>query len=303
MQLNDIKKVLVIGAGTMGQQIGFQCAAHGYSVTIYDVASEALARAPKQIEGYAGRLVAAGHLAQAAAASALEAINFTGDTGQAAAEADLVSESIPEDLALKAKVFAQFNQLCPARTIFTTNTSSLVPSLFSDATGRPALFAALHFHRPVWTANVADVMPHPGTSPQVVAILRDFARSINQIPLVISKENYGYVFNAMYTSLNSAAIALAANGVASIEDIDRSWMAVMKMGVGPLGMLDMVGLDTVWHITEYWANATQDPQTRKNAEFLKREYIDKGWLGVKSGRGFYTYPDPAYRSPDFLAGG
>ena len=303
MQLTDIKKVLVIGGGTMGQQIGFQCAAHGYMVTIYDVASEALAHAPQQIEGYAGHLVATGHLAQTAAGSALEQIHFTGEAGQAAAEADLVSESIPEDPALKAQVFAQFNQLCPARTIFTTNTSSLVPSLFAEATGRPDRFAALHFHQPVWTANVADVMPHPGTSPMVVALLRDFARSINQVPLVLCKENYGYVFNAMYSSLNSAAIALAANAVASIEDIDRSWMAIMKMGIGPLGMLDVVGLDTVWHITEYWANVTQDPQTRQNADFLKREYLDKGWLGVKSGRGFYTYPDPAYQTPDFLTGG
>jgi len=303
MLLTDIKKVLVLGAGTMGQQIGFQCAAQGYSVILYDVASEALARAPLQLAEYAGHLVAAGHLSQAAAASALGQIIYTGNAAQSAAEADLVSESIPEDLALKSKVFAQFNQLCPPCTIFTTNTSSLVPSLFADATGRPELFAALHFHQPVWTANVADIMPHPGTSPQVVAVLREFARSINQVPLVLSKENYGYVFNAMYSSLNSAAMTLAANGVASIEDIDRSWMVVMKMGVGPLGMLDMVGLDTVWHITEYWANATKDPQTRKNADFLKRDYIDKGWLGVKSGRGFYTYPDPAFQSPDFLKGG
>jgi 3-hydroxybutyryl-CoA dehydrogenase len=303
MELTDIKKMLVIGGGTMGQQIGFQCAAHGYIVTIYDVASEALVRAPVQLAEYAGRLVAQGNLGQDAVATALDRITFTGDAGQAAAEADLVSESVPEDPALKGKVFAQFDQLCPPRTIFTTNTSSLVPSLFAEATGRPDRFAALHFHQPVWTANVADIMPHPGTSPQVVALLRDFARSINQVPLVLSKENYGYVFNAMYSSLNSAAIALAANAVASIEDIDRSWMAVMKMGIGPLGMLDLVGLDTVWHITEYWANATHDPQTRRNSDFLKQEYIDKGWLGVKSGRGFYTYPDPAYQAPDFLMGG
>lgn len=303
MHLPDIKQVLVIGAGTMGQQIGFQCAAHGYNVTIYDVADQALARAPAQLAEYAGRLVTAGHLTQEAAVSALDQITFTGDAGQAAAQADLVSESIPENPALKAEVFAQFHQLCPARTIFTTNTSLLVPSLIAAATGRPDRFAAFHFHQPVWTANVADVMPHPGTSPQVVALLREFARSIGQVPLVLSKENYGYVFNAMYSSLNSAAIALAANAIASIEDIDRSWMAVMKMGIGPLGMLDMVGLDTVWHITEYWANATQDPQTRKNADFLKREYIDKGWLGIKSGRGFYTYPNPAFQAPDFLTSG
>ena len=303
MQITDIKNVLIVGGGTMGLQIAFQCAAHGYKVTIYEVASEALASAPRRLAEYASQLTAGGHLGQDAASAALAGMIYTADAQQAAVEADLLSESIPEDPALKAEVFARFNQLCPARTIFTTNTSSLVPSLFAEATGRPDRFAALHFHQPVWVSNVADVMPHPGTSSQVVTLLRDFARSINQIPLVLSKENYGYVFNHMYSSLNSAAITLAANAVASIEDIDRSWMAIMKMGIGPLGMLDVVGLDTVWHITEYWANVTQDPQTRKNADFLKQEYVDKGWLGVKSGRGFYTYPGPAYQARDFLSAG
>ena len=302
MQITDLKNVLIVGGGTMGQQIGFQCAAHGYTVTIYDVAREALESAPRRLEEYAGQLVGAGHLSQEAARTALGKIAFSMDARQAAVEVDLLNESVPEDPVLKGKVFAQFNQLCPARTIFTTNTSLLVPSLIADATGRPDRFAALHFHQPVWISNVADVMPHPGTSPQVVTLLRDFARSINQIPLVLNKENYGYVFNAMYSGLNAAAISLAANSVASVADIDRSWMAIMKMGIGPLGMLDMVGLDTAWHITEYWANVTQDPQTRKNADFLKKEYIDKGWLGIKSGRGFYTYPDPAFQAPDFLSG-
>lgn len=302
MQLSDIKKVLIVGGGTMGQQIGFQCAAYGYIVTIYDVAKEAIDSAPQRVEEYARQLVAAGHLDQPAAESTFRDIIFSTDAQQAALEADLLSESIPENPALKAEAFAQFNQLCPARTIFTTNTSLLVPSLIAEATGRPDRFLAFHFHQPVWDSNVADVMPHPGTSPMVVTLVRDFAKSINQIPLVLNKENYGYVFNAIYSNLNSAAIALAANGVTSIENIDRSWMAIMKMDIGPMGMLDMVGLDTVWHITEYFATITNDPQTRKNADYLKREYVDKGWLGVKSGRGFYMYPDPVFRDPDFLSG-
>jgi len=187
MQITDLKNVLIVGGGTMGQQIGFQCAAHGYTVTIYDVAREALESAPRRLEEYAGQLVGAGHLSQEAARTALGKIAFSMDARQAAVEVDLLNESVPEDPVLKGKVFAQFNQLCPARTIFTTNTSLLVPSLIAGATGRPDRFAALHFHQPVWVSNVADVMPHPGTSPQVVTLLRDFARSINQIPLVLNK--------------------------------------------------------------------------------------------------------------------
>ncbi len=303
MQLKDIRKILVVGGGTMGQQISFQCAAHGYDVSLYDIDAAALESARQRLEGYAEFLVSGGHLDRQAAMNGLAGIRTTTDAADAARDADLLSEAVPEDPALKGSVFAQFNQLCPARTIFTTNTSLLVPSLIAEATGRPERFLAFHFHQPAWVGNVADIMPHPGTSADVVALVRDFAESINQIPMVLAKENYGYVFNAMYSALTGAAITLAANDVASVEDIDRSWMGVMKTPCGPLGTLDVVGLDTVWHISEYFANALKDPQTRKNADFLKREYVDKGWLGVKSGRGFFRYPDPAFQAPDFMKSG
>jgi len=302
MELKDIKKVLIVGSGTMGQQIAFQCAAHGYGVTLYDIDEAALDKASKRLAAYAENLISGGHLERQAAEKALARIATTTDAAEAAGDADLISESVPEDPVLKGKVFAQFNQLCPSRTIFTTNTSLLVPSVFAEATGRPDRFLAFHFHQPTWVANVADIMPHPGTSADVVTLVRDFAVSINQIPMVLHKENHGYVFNAMYSPLNSAAIALVANGVASVHDVDRAWMGIMKMPVGPLGMLDDVGLDTAWHITQSAAATNDDPQALRNAEFIKKEYLDKGWLGVKSGRGFYTYPNPEYRDPDFLQG-
>jgi len=296
-----IKHVLVVGAGTMGQQIGLQCAMHGFDVTLYDVDPDALQTALLAVDAYAAGLREAGQLSAEQAEAALARITAATDPAQAAAQADLVSESVPEDPQLKGKVFAQFNALCPPHTIFTTNTSSLVPSMIAEATGRPGQFAALHFHQPVWTANLVDVMPHPGTSAETLAQVEAFARQIGQIPIVLNKENYGYVFNAMYNALNREAITLAANGVASVEDIDRAWMVVMKAPAGPMGMLDIVGLETAWHITDYWANLLDDPQLKKNAAFLK-EYVDKGWLGVKTGRGFYSYPDPAFAQPGFLEG-
>lgn len=302
MELKDIRKVLIVGSGTMGRQIAFQCAAHGFGVTLYDIDGAALDTSLKRLGAYADSLVNGGHLERRRAEQALAGIAATTDAAEAAREADLLNESIPEDPALKGKVFARFNELCPSRTIFTTNTSMLVPSVIAEATGRPERFLAFHFHQPVWVGNVADVMPHPGTAADVVTLVRDFARSINQIPMVLRKENHGYVFNAMYGPLNSAAIALVANGVASVHDVDRAWMGIMKMPVGPLGMLDNVGLDTVLHITESSNVARNDPQTRINAEFIKREYVDKGWLGTKSGRGFYSYPNSAYQDPDFLMG-
>jgi len=159
----------------------------------------------------------------------------------------------------------------------------------------------LHFHTYVWDSNVVDIMPHPGTSQETVTLLQAFARKIGQIPILLMKENHGYVFNAMFNELNTAAVSLVVNGIASIEDVDRAWMGVMKMPLGPFGWLDGIGLKTVWDITQFWATATKDAQLQANANWFK-EYVDKGWLGVKTGRGFYTYPDPAYARPDFLTG-
>jgi len=301
MQLDQIKNILIIGAGTMGQQIGLQCAVYGYNVTLFDVNPEALAPALARIQDYIDQIIAAGKLSQPAALEALARIKTSSDAAAAAATADLVSESVPEDPELKGRVLGQFNALCPPHTIFTTNTSSLVPSMFAAATGRPAQFAALHFHQIVWESPVTDVMPHPGTAPEVVQLLAAFAQSIGQIPIVLDRENYGYVFNAMLNALNGTALTLATNGVTAIENIDRAWMAVMKTRIGPMGILDVVGLDTAWHITEYWAKALQDTQLRANADFLK-SYLDRGQLGVKSGQGFYHYPNPAYAQPNFLTG-
>ncbi|MEI7990409.1 MAG: 3-hydroxyacyl-CoA dehydrogenase [Chloroflexota bacterium] len=301
MKIEDVKRVLIIGSGTMGQEIGLQSAMYGYQVTYYDIAPEMLEKAAGRIQAILAGFVAGGHLSQEQADAVLARITYSTDPQAAAHEVDLVSESVPEDPTLKTKIFAQFNALCPPRTIFTTNTSSLIPSLIAEATGRPAQFAALHFHHEVWVSNVVDVMPHAGTNAETVELLIAFAKRIGQIPIVSKKENYGYVFNAMYNALNREAITLAANGIASVEDIDRAWMGVMKMPLGPFGMLDGVGLDTAWHITQYWANTLNDPQLKINADFLKT-YVDQGFVGIKNGRGFYSYPDPLYARPEFLLG-
>ncbi len=288
MDADDIRTVLVVGAGTMGQQIALQCAAHGFAVTLLDTEQAALDRARARLDALAGHVASDPACAHTDVVADVARISATTDPAEAAHEADLVSESVPEDPALKGRVFAELDRLCPARTIFATNTSSLVPSLFADATGRPDRLAALHFHQPVWSATIVDVMPHPGTSPETVETLVGFAGRIGQVPIRLLRESPGYVFNAMYNALNREAITLAANGVATVEDIDRAWTTVTKMPNGPFGMLDHVGIDTAWHITDYWARTLGDAQLTRNAAFLKG-YLDQGRAGVKSGRGFYDY--------------
>ncbi len=304
MNIEDIHRVFVIGAGTMGQQIALQCAMHGYEAMVYDVSSKSLDTAAANIKTFAEQLVDQKRLTPDESKAALARVSFTTNP-EDAAKADLLSESVPEDPKLKAKVFAQFNKICPPHTIFTTNTSTLAPSLYAEATGRPGQFAALHFHQYVWDSNLADVMPHAGTAPETIHLLHAFAKRIGQIPLVFKKESPQYVMNAMLGAINSTALRLVGQGVASVEDVDRAWMIVLKTPQGPFGMLDYVGLDVVWHAMQATISTPEAlDEALKNDPVVKwlKEYIDKGWLGVKTGRGFYAYPDPAWGRPGFLTG-
>ena len=130
--------------------------------------------------------------------------------------------------------------------------------------------------------------------------MRDFAERIGQIVIFVHREHSGYVFNTMLSSLFSSALMLASSHVAAVEDIDRSWMGVMHTPMGPFGIMDQIGLSTVWTITDYWAKKTGDAQAQANADFLK-QYLDRGHLGFKTNQGFYSYPNPAYTDPEFLS--
>lgn len=300
MKIEDIKTVLVIGSGTMGQQIGFLSAANGYRVNFYDIEEKALQNARISIEQLAEKMVAKHRLEENHVTPSIDRITFTTNATDAGSAADFVSESIPEDPNLKGKVFAEFNAICPKHAIFTTNTSSLVPSMFAEATGRPDKFAAFHFHN-ILQNNLVDIMPHPGTSPETISVIRNFAKRLDLIPIMLKKENPGYLFNTMFGALLRSAQTLVTNGIASYEDVDRAWMGVMGSYIGPFGLMDSVGLDTAWKIADYWASERNDPDAKKNADFLKA-YVEKGYVGVKNKRGFYTYPKPAFMAPGFLKG-
>jgi 3-hydroxyacyl-CoA dehydrogenase len=296
----EIKKVLIVGTGTLGSQIGFQCAMSGFRTTMYDNQADAL-EASRQGHLRIGEKVKAqiGKTDEEVAATH-DNLSYTTDLATAARDCDLVSESVPEDPAIKRQVFTQLHEVCPGHTIFTTNSSTLLPSEIADGTGRPERFLALHFANQIWVNNIGEVMKHPGTDPEVFERVLKFAAEIGMVPIRLEKEWSGYVLNAMLVPLLTAAQTLVANGIATPEDVDRTWMISTKAPSGPFATIDVIGLQTAYTIGDLLATKSGDPQLRKNADYLKDNYLDQGKLGVSSREGFYTYPDPAFLQEDFL---
>ncbi len=281
----SIRHVTLVGAGVLGAQIAFQTAFKGFDVSAYVPDQAALDKAGKVIgwlqRRYLQDIDGADPQALAAAAGR---IRWTTDLAAAVKDADLVIEAIPEQLELKRRVYAELGRLAPATAIFATNSSTLLPSAMADATGRPERFIALHFANEIWLHNVAEVMGHAGTDPEVFSTLVRFANDIGMVPVEIHKEKAGYVLNSLLVPLMSAASELLVDGIAEHEAIDRTWKIATGSPRGPFEIYDIVGLGTAYHIS-----LAGGPKQQAFARLLKERYIDHGKLGVETGEGFYRY--------------
>ncbi|GAA5108514.1 3-hydroxyacyl-CoA dehydrogenase [Nocardia iowensis] len=281
-----IRKVTVLGTGVLGSQIAFQTAFSGFDVTAYDINDDALSAArdrfTKLVAIYRDEVDGAG---DGKAEKAAEAITLTTDLAAAAKDADLVIEAVPEVLKIKQETYQKLGELAPERTIFATNSSTLLPSDIKDSTGRPDRFLALHFANDVWRYNTAEVMGTKETDPEVFRAVAEFADAIGMVPIELHKEKAGYVVNSLLVPLLNAAMALSAGGYADPEAVDKTWRIATGAPFGPFQMIDVIGLTTPYNIL---ANSS-DENGKKLAAWLKENYIDKGKLGVASGEGFYKY--------------
>ncbi|MHA1729806.1 MAG: 3-hydroxyacyl-CoA dehydrogenase [Promethearchaeota archaeon] len=300
MKIEDIRSITIIGSGTMGLQIGIQCAMHGYNVRIFvrnpaktEIVRDSL---KKRIDWIVKRKV----LDREEADQTIERIYLTNDPADAAKNADLISESVPEIPSLKRELFAKFNKLCPERTIFTTNTSSLLPSMLAESTGRPEKFLAVHCNNPVFITKTTDIMGHKGTSEEIFNLVVEFTRSIGLIPIILKKEQPGYIINSLLGVLFNKSLELVATGVATPQQVDKCWMATMAAPIGPFGIMDHNGLDVGWEMREQHAKKSGDKLALAIYQYLKSNYVDKGHLGRKTGQGYYQYPNPEYKNQDFL---
>lgn len=282
----DIASVTVLGTGVLGSQIAYHSAYSGFDVTAYDISDEILKGAEHRFAGLAASYElevdgAAGGRAQ----DALARIVYSSDLAEAVQDADLVVEAVPERLDLKREVYTKLGKTAPAKTIFATNSSTLLPSAMADFTGRPERFLALHFADPVWNSNIAEVMGHPRTDSSVYQAVVDFARRIGMEPIELTKEQPGYVLNSLLVPFLRAGLDLLVDGVADSETIDKVWRIFARAPEGPFQMIDRIGLNTAYNVS-----ALGDEKAQAIGKYLKENFIDRGKLGVATGEGFYTYP-------------
>lgn len=298
MTVPEINTVCFVGAGTMGCYNSLVAAVSGYQVVLYDRSEEMLQQVLDRHAEWGPLLVAGGYCSEDDVEEAARRVALEGDLAKAVASADLISESIFEQVDAKRELFALLDAVCPAQTIITSNTSALLVSEIEDAVERGDKFAALHSHL---GSPLFDIVVGPRTSPVVVDLLTRYVESLDCVPLVQHKEHPGYVLNAMIGPVLAAGLSLVIEDGLQVEQVDRAWMVLMSAPMGPFGMMDLFGLNV---IQDSWS-------TRKGDEYrgrlqpgvlaLLEPMIASGKLGMKTGEGFYGYPEPAYQATDFIS--
>ena len=294
----SIERVAMIGTGTMGRLIALRTAQHGIPVTLYDSDPAALDRARAAIHDQMSGWLAQGSLARIEMEEIDRHLRYANDLVGAVHDADLVIEAIPERVDLKRTLFAQLDELCRDGAILATNSSSIRVSYLEDATARPAQVANLHFYNPIWEIPMVEIGRGTKTDDSTVDALTAYARRIDLLPLHVQKESTGFIFNRVWRAIKKETLKVVDSGVASFEDVDRAWMTMYHTPMGPFGKMDEIGLDVVKDIEEHYASESNDPADLPPAILTDR--VARGDLGMKTGRGFYSYPNPAWANPHFL---
>jgi len=300
MEIDKIKKICVVGAGTMGHQIALQCAVHSYDVDLVDNSKDALAKAQEKIgevlEEGAGR----GEISSDSMQKALSRIGYAINLEKAVKNADFVIEAVSEDVEVKRQVFSQLDRICPSHAILATNSSSIRCSLLADATRRPEKVVNMHFLHPIWVRPLVEVMGSPDTSEESIRTTVELGKHIGLTPVVVNGEVTGYIFNRLWRAIKKAALYIVDKGYASVEDVDRAFMIGIPAPFGPFMGMDAVGLDVILAIEEQWYRESGDESDKPPKILVER--VKRGELGVKTGKGFYQYPNPSFEKPGWLKG-
>ena len=283
----EIRTVGVAGCGTMGAGIAIVAARAGFRTLVYDTRADALAKARQQSEAFFAKSVERGKLKQSQVAAILD--NLVGTTRLEDFKAcDIVIEAVFEDLKVKHGLFARLNGICPAHTLFASNTSTISITEIAGGSGRDERFVGMHFCLPAQLMKLVEMSPGLNTSDATFQAAWDFCKALGQHP-VKTQDSPGFILNYFLNPFNNDAIRLVVGGVAAPAEIDKAIKAAMGYAMGPFELLDLIGMDTQLLLCEAMHGLTHEP--RAACPPLVKRMIAAGHLGKKTGRGFHAYKD------------
>ena len=280
-----MKKVVVIGGGTMGLDIAQVFARKGFDVVVRDIKDEIIQASEARLNKSLDRLVTKGKMDEAGKQAILDKMSFTTDLN-VAADADLVVEAAIENLEIKKSIFAELDAICKPETILASNTSSISITAIAAATKRPDKFIGMHFFNPATVMKLVEVIRGANTSDETYKAIYDLSVEIGKEPVEVN-EAPGFVVNKILIPMINEACDLLYTGVASAEGIDTAMKLGANHPMGPLALGDLVGLDVCLAIMDTLYNETHDPKYR--ASLLMRKMVRAGHLGRKTGKGFFDY--------------
>jgi 3-hydroxybutyryl-CoA dehydrogenase len=287
--MNETRTIGIAGAGTMGAGIAIVCARAGFRTRVFDKNQAALDRARQQTEFFLRKSVERGKLAADKLPQIMD--QWQGTTRlKDFADCDLVIEAVFENLAVKHELFAQLHEVCPPSTLFASNTSTISITEIAGGSGRPDRFVGMHFCLPAQLMKLVEMSPGLATSDETFARAWALCESLGQKP-VRTQDTPGFVLNYFLIPFNNDAIRLVEQGVAAPADIDLAIKSAMGYAMGPMELLDLIGMDTQKLLCEAMHGITHEPRAACPA--LVRRMIAAGWLGRKSGRGFHSYASTA----------
>lgn len=282
----DVKKPFVVGAGIMGAGIGQLCAQKGYEVTVSDISDEIIEKARGKVIRGLQRRIEKGKISQEDMDSVLSRINWVTDL-QLAEDSDFVIEAVLENIELKKEIFQKLDAICPADTIIASNTTALSVSEIATSTSRADRIIGMHFFNPAVIMKLVEIIRGDRTSDETVAATRVFAEKLGKVPVVTNKEAPAGIVSRVLAGLLNEAAVVYAEGIASPEDIDEA----MKMGaglpMGPLALIDLIGLDI--HLAKMETLYSKLKDDRYKPPAIIKQMVAEGKLGKKSGEGFFKY--------------
>ena len=284
--MGELKRVTVVGAGTMGSQIALQTALSGrYEVTLVDTVAGQLERARAQNRKLVDRSVEKGRLTPERAAQALERIADSATIAPAVTNADLVIEAVIENFDAKKSVFEELGKHTKKDAVLASNSSTIAISRLADFTGRPERCCNMHFFHPVTVMQLCEVVRGPKTSDATVEQAMEFVRSIDRTPVLLQKEIWGFIVNRVLFAASEEAMRLLEGGYASAEDIDIAVQKGLNWPMGPFHLLDFSGLDVFYGAMQDRHRLGEGPE----APEVLSKLVDAGRLGRKTGKGFFEY--------------